>query len=438
MLQFVKNNYKDNFEWDTVDKVEDKKAADVGLTGKHKVFPSVNDVCLPICGPFIQQPGPTLGNVHSTVVYKVRPPTSIMSFKQVLALKVIKCENKQRVPALQEVKNMAPVEHWHIVSYIASYEQFYVGKDRRTQVVDGVKKTLEKEVVKEYNLGIAMYPAGECDLMKYMESAMDNYPDDERFSFMHNFFGCLSQAVSYLHNKSIRLKHKDIKPGNIIIDSFNQPLLTDFGISKHYIKGEVSKSDGYTYKTVKYACPQSKDEELRDYRSDVYSLGCVFLEMVTVILGKKLSELEIFRGAKDDKPAYCNTLPKVYEWLKKLETDTLSMENLPASVSVLVPVLGTIKTMLSKELQPRPWADQLWPFFTHLYIFDEKGDPRPSSIPCSPCDEQYATALRHGNPERRDTTLSSGEDSNKRISSAIPTAKPAGVPNGLQNIDTPG
>jgi serine/threonine protein kinase len=436
MLHFVDGNYKTHFKWDT--REQDQVAAKVGLTEKHKVFPSFADLCLPECGPFERQPGPTLGSVHNTVVYAVRPPTSVKEFKQVLALKVIRCENKKRVQALQEVKNMVLVEHWHIVSYIASYEQFYVGKERRTRVVDGIKTQTEKEVVKEYNLGIAIYPAGECDLVKYMELAMEYYPDDERLNFMYNFFGCLSQAVSYLHNRRIRLKHKDIKPGNIIIDSFNQPLLTDFGISKHYIKGEVSKSDGYTSKTVKYACPQSTDEKERDYRSDVYSLGCVFLEMVTVILGKKLSELETFRGAEDDKPAYCKTLPKVYEWLQELGNGAQRVENPPVPVSVLVPVLGNIKTMLSKELRPRPWADQLWPFFTDLYIFDDKGRIQSRPMPCPPCEKQNTITLKQGNPERRDTTLSSGKNSDNRISSDILTEKIAEPQNGPQNIFTPG
>jgi serine/threonine protein kinase len=58
---------------------------------------------------------------------------------------------------------------------------------------------------------------------------------EQRSGFTHDFFGCPSQAVSYLHNRDIRLKDNNIKPENIIIDRFNQRLLTDFGISEHYI-----------------------------------------------------------------------------------------------------------------------------------------------------------------------------------------------------------
>jgi serine/threonine protein kinase len=400
MLEFITRRHRDNFTWDkSHERQEDEISAMVGLSERHNVLPAEKDDFLPECGPFVRQPGGILGAVHSTTVYPVRPPASVKAFRQLLALKVIKCQNIQREEALREVKIMEPVEHWHIVSYVASYELFYMANVTKSKMVNGSKMKVEEEEMAEYNLGIAIYPAGQCDLEKYMARARTNY-QDERIAFMHGFFGCLSQAVSYLHNKNIRLKHKDIKPGNIIIDSFNQPLLTDFGISKHYISGEVSRSHGYTAKTDKYACAQSTDEKERDYRSDVFSLGCVFLEMVTVILGKELSELEQFRGAIGDKPPYCKTLDKVYKWLD----DVLSVTAI-GSRSVVIPILEKIKEMLSEELKPRPWADQLWPYFSGLYIFDKQGILQTESTPCIPCKKQNDNIIRQGNPLRRDTLI---------------------------------
>lgn len=369
---------------------------EAGLTTtKHKVL-LLEDTSLPSRGPFRKIPGRTLGTVHSTNVYKVAAPVEVHQFKQFLALKVIKCQIRNRdvedrKVALREVKNMMPVDHLHIVVYVASFEQMLLGREPREVKIDGRKTVVVKDVVLEYNLGIAMYPAGLCDLSEYMEKI-----DDNRRHQMFRFFGCLSQAVSYLHSQKIRLKHKDIKPANIIVDSFNQPLLTDFGISKHYRAGEASKSDGWTYKTDKYACPQSTDESERDYRSDVYSLGCVFLEMATVILCEQdfLPKMENFRGAINNKPSYCETLPKVNEWLNKLAASQDADGDLLCST--LVPALEHIRKMLSFELKDRPWADQLWDYFKGLYIYNEQGimhgiDEKSvgvSSKPCVRCDAQ--------------------------------------------------
>ncbi len=68
------------------------------------------------------------------------------------------------------------------------------------------------------------------------------------------------------------------------------PVLTDFGLSKRFETGKHSENP--TMKTIKYADPEATHETQRDVRSDVFSLGSVYLEMVTVLLGKKPSFAE--------------------------------------------------------------------------------------------------------------------------------------------------
>jgi len=108
---------------------------------------------------------------------------------------------------------------------------------------------------------------------------------------LHTYFGCLAQAVAYLHKSEVQIRHKDIKPENVVIDQFGLPLLTDFGLSKHFESGQPH-SEGPTAKTWKYADPETWHETQRDTRSDVFSLGCVYLEMATVLLGRPPSFAE--------------------------------------------------------------------------------------------------------------------------------------------------
>ncbi|OCL06084.1 kinase-like protein, partial [Glonium stellatum] len=102
-------------------------------------------------------------------------------------------------------------------------------------------------------------------------------------------FGCLCQAVIYLHGAQI--KHKDIKPSNILVHN-DTVILTDFGIAHDYSDlDEGSNTGGPTGFTAAYAAPEVVRQERRNRSADIFSLGCVFLEMITVVLGETLEGL---------------------------------------------------------------------------------------------------------------------------------------------------
>jgi serine/threonine protein kinase len=78
--------------------------------------------------------------------------------------------------------------------------------------------------------------------------------------------------------------HLDIKPGNILFRRDRSAVLTDFGIAKlQDSMGELTRM-GYTLGTAQYMSPEQASSTKLDRRSDIYSLGLVFFEMLT---GKK-------------------------------------------------------------------------------------------------------------------------------------------------------
>lgn len=92
-------------------------------------------------------------------------------------------------------------------------------------------------------------------------------------------------AVSYAHQRVVI--HRDVKPSNILIDANGQPKLLDFGLARitdadvtiTTVVSEVAKIQG----TLPYMSPEQTrgaPEEI-DLRSDVYSLGVVFYELLT-------------------------------------------------------------------------------------------------------------------------------------------------------------
>ncbi|MGC8943941.1 MAG: serine/threonine-protein kinase, partial [Caldisericia bacterium] len=89
----------------------------------------------------------------------------------------------------------------------------------------------------------------------------------------------IAKALSYAHSKGVI--HRDIKPSNIIIeDETKQPYLYDFGIAKAAYGTKLTLT-GISIGTPEYMSPeQCKGEEV-DQRTDIYSLGIVFYEMLT-------------------------------------------------------------------------------------------------------------------------------------------------------------
>jgi len=89
----------------------------------------------------------------------------------------------------------------------------------------------------------------------------------------------LVEALSYAHSKNII--HRDIKPSNIILDDADNAKILDFGIAK--VMGEHGlTSTGSNIGTILYMSPeQIQTPKTIDHRSDLFSLGITFFEMLS-------------------------------------------------------------------------------------------------------------------------------------------------------------
>ncbi len=92
---------------------------------------------------------------------------------------------------------------------------------------------------------------------------------------------CVANALAYAHARD--MIHRDVKPANIMIDRDAQVILTDFGTAKILGSGQHTAS-GVTTGTPAYASPEQVMAQPGDPRSDLYSLGVVFFQLVTTQL----------------------------------------------------------------------------------------------------------------------------------------------------------
>jgi len=74
--------------------------------------------------------------------------------------------------------------------------------------------------------------------------------------------------------------HRDLKPGNIMIDRDGNVRIMDFGIARSIESKEVTET-GMLIGTPEYMSPEQVRGEGEDHRSDIYSLGIILYEMLT-------------------------------------------------------------------------------------------------------------------------------------------------------------
>ncbi len=138
-----------------------------------------------------------------------------------------------------------------------------------------------------------------------------------------NIITQISAALDYAHQK--RYVHRDIKPANILFHTDGRAILTDFGIAKLLHEGPAFTLTGNhaLMGTCQYMSPEQADEKKHiDTRSDIYSLGIVFFEMLTGSLPYQSES--VFGYCYQHNKAPIPTLPAPWQYFQAIINKALA------------------------------------------------------------------------------------------------------------------
>ena len=223
----------------------------------------------------------------------------------------------KRSPAVVTPEQIGP---YRAVSVIASggmgmvYEGIQASPRRRVAIKTLINGPRDPRVLKRFQSEIdvlarlehpaiaRIYSAGTYDqemggettelpyyVMEYIEGAMSitGYAERHKLTIRQRLqlFCEVCEAVDFAHKQGV--VHRDLKPGNILVGADGRPKVIDFGTAR-LVEVDGVRDGGMTRSgeiigTLNYMSPEQispSEESPPDVRSDVYSLGCVFYELL--------------------------------------------------------------------------------------------------------------------------------------------------------------
>jgi hypothetical protein len=170
-----------------------------------------------------------------------------------------------------------------VFSQVPDVSERFVSFDRFLQEYEIVAGLNHKNIVRIYDLGVAddhayiameHFPAG--DLRQRMLKAP--LAPAKALGFLQQ----IGSALEAIH--SVGVLHRDLKPANVMLRADDSVSLIDFGLAKANENDISLTGTREIFGTPYYMSPEQGHAEIIDARSDLYSLGVVFYEM---LIGRK-------------------------------------------------------------------------------------------------------------------------------------------------------
>ena len=224
------------------------------------------------------------GAFGSVCIVKRKLDNQVYAMKRV---RIVQLNEKEKENALNEVRILASLSHKNIIAY---KEAFF----------DEPSKTLN--IVMEY--------ADDGDISTKIKYNLKNGLVF-RENIIWDYIIQILEGLKYLHEKKII--HRDLKSANLFVMKDGTIKIGDLNVSKINKFGMASTQIGTPF----YASPEIWKDQPYDYKSDIWSIGCIIYELCQLkppFRGTSIKNLAkcIIKGNYDDiSDCYSNDLRKI-------------------------------------------------------------------------------------------------------------------------------
>lgn len=270
------------------------------------------------------------------------------------------------------------------------------------------------------SFSLLMFPVGDGNLSDLLRSASSSEVDFDKTDipiWLMQWFSCLSSALAFIHGHGVR--HQDIKPSNII-HLREHVFFTDFSSSDVFGPDSTTSTESPVRSSAMYSAPEilnqkADPENLKRHgtRSDIFALGCVFMEMLAVIGNSDVVSLQnhlqepkrdyffrLVRTPTQRSFCYSHLIDGAVSFFKRMKEPQSEREHL-YPLDVYAFFKEVISPMLKHKRKDRPSAVEVVSAIqkSQLKFSCACGHSSPKSSPLASLKDDQHGKTGHSNPK---------------------------------------